>query len=315
MRLTLHAIKVFVRAVEANSFVGAARSLLIDPTAVSRAIKALEAELGVLLFARSTRALKLTNDGARFYRDCVEILEKLARAASQFRADGAQPHGRLRIGMAPGIPQRLLLRAMPSFQEQYPQIDVVLLRVDDTAQVGDKGVDVLLRGRSLRRRGGQHPEPQGLVVRKLVQPQYIICASPDYLDRANTPSTPTDLLQHACIAHVTLERDIHEEWQFAKSHVRQKVRFAPKLMIQGIDGLRDASVAGCGIIRMVAWNVEDEIRSGKLVRILSDWECAGTPTTIAVYRKTRPMLPQVSVVVRHLAEEFQRYNRQSETGP
>src|SRR5437868_15228479 len=106
MHLTLHAMNIFVRAVEANSFVGAARSLLIDPTAVSRAIKALETELGVLLFARSTRTLKLTTDGARFYRDCVEVLAKLAQATSQFRADGAAPHGRLKIGMAPGMPQR-----------------------------------------------------------------------------------------------------------------------------------------------------------------------------------------------------------------
>jgi len=309
MRLTLQAINVFVRAVETNSFVSAARSLLIDPTAVSRAIKALETELDVLLFARSTRTLKLTTDGARFYRDCVEILGKLARATSQFRADKALPHGRLKIGMAPGVSRRLLLRAVPSFQQQYPQIDIVCLSVDDAAEVGDKGVDILIRGRSLRQRGGQHPEPQGLVVRKLVQPRYVICASPEYLDCAGVPRTPTDLLQHACIAHVTLERDIHDEWQFAKSHVRQKVRFSPKLMIQGIDGLREASVAGCGIIRVVGWNVEDELRSRKLVRILSDWECTGTPPTIALYRKTQPMLSQISVFVRHLADAFQGYNR------
>ena len=312
MLLTIHAMKIFVRAVETNSFVGAARSLLIDPTAVGRAIKALEVELGILLFARSTRSLKLTADGALFYRDSVEILEKLARAKSQFGVDKATPHGRLKIGLAPGVSRRLLLRAMPSFQQQYPKIVAVLLSVDDAAEVGDKGVDVLIRGRSLRQRGGQHPEPQGLVVRKLAQPQYVICASPEYLDRAGTPRAPTDLLQHACIAHLTLERDIHDEWLFAKSHVRQKIRFAPKLMIQGIDGLREASVAGCGIMRMVAWNVEEELRSRKLVRVLSDWECTGTPSTVAVYRKTRPMLPKVSVIVRHLAEAFQRYNRQSE---
>ena len=312
MHLTIHAMNIFVRAVEANSFIGTARSLLIDPTAVSRAIKALEVELGVLLFARSTRTLKLTTDGTLFYRDSVEILGKVARAKSQFRVDKVTPHGRLKIGLAPGVSRRLLLRAIPSFQQQYPKIDVVLLSVDETNEVGDKGVDVLIRGRSLRQRGGQHPEPQGLVVRKLVQPRYIICASPEYLDRAGTPRAPIELLQHTCIAHVTLERDIHDEWLFTRSHVRQKIRFSPKLMIQGIDGLREASVAGCGIVRMVSWNVEEEIRSYRLVRLLSDWECTGTPSTVAVYRKTRPMLPQVSVIVRHLAEAFQRYNQQSE---
>src|SRR5258706_3848859 len=99
MHTPLHAMNIFVRAVETNSFVGAARSLLIDPAAVSRAIKALETELGVLLFARSTRALKLTAEGARFHRDCVQILKKLEQATQQFRADRAMPHGRLKVGM------------------------------------------------------------------------------------------------------------------------------------------------------------------------------------------------------------------------
>jgi LysR family transcriptional regulator, regulator for bpeEF and oprC len=308
MRLTIHAMNIFVRAVETNSFVGAARSLLIDPTAVGRAIKALESDLGVLLFARSTRALKLTAEGACFHRDCVEVLRKIAQATQQFRTDRATPRGRLKIGMAPGISRRVFLRAIPSFQQQYPEIDIVLLSVDDAAEVGEKGVDVLIRGRSLRQRGGQHPEPQGLVVRKLVQPRYITCASPEYLERAGTPFGPADLLQHACVVHVTLERDLQNEWLFAKSNVRQKVKLVPKLMIQGIDGLREAGVAGCGIIRIVAWNVEDELKSRKLVQVLSDWECSGTPPTVAVYRKTRPMPAQVSVFVRHLADAFQRYS-------
>ncbi len=125
MHLTLHAIKVFVRAVETNSFVSAARSLLIDPTAVSRAIKALETELGVLLFARSTRTLKLTTDGARFYRDCVEVLAGLDRATSQFRADRALPHGRLKIGMAPGLSRRMAVRQVARQAESkiFPKAD------------------------------------------------------------------------------------------------------------------------------------------------------------------------------------------------
>src|SRR6266446_3810491 len=169
MHSTPHAMNIFVRAVETNSFVGAARSLLIDPAAVSRAIKALETELGVLLFARSTRALKLTAEGARFHRDCVQILKKLEQATQQFRADRAMPHGRLKVGMGLGMSRRLLLNTTPLFQKQYPDIEIILLSIDEVAQIGDKGVDVLLRPRSLPQRGGQHPEPQGLVVRKLVR--------------------------------------------------------------------------------------------------------------------------------------------------
>jgi len=77
-------------------------------------------------------------------------------------------------------------------------------------------------------------------------------------------------LRHTCIAHVTLERDLQDEWPFVKSQVRQKVKFVSKLLLQGVDALREAGVAGCGIIRLSAWNIEDDLRSRKLVRVLPD---------------------------------------------
>jgi LysR family transcriptional regulator, regulator for bpeEF and oprC len=223
--------------------------------------KGVYAGKGVLLFARSTRTLKLTAEGARFHRDCVQILKKLEEATQQFRANRAVPHGRLKVGMGLGMSRRLLLHAIPPFQKQYPDIEIILLSIDENAQIGDKGVDVLLRPRSLRQRGGQHPEPQGLVVRKLVQARLVVCASPEYVDRAGAPRVPADLLRHACIAHVTLERDLQDEWSFVKSQVRQKVKFVPKLLLQGVDALREAGVAGCGIIvtganfRATAWGL------------------------------------------------------------
>src|SRR5262249_2796167 len=164
MHPTFHAMNIFKRAVDTNRFVGAARSLLIDPAVVSRAIKGLETDLGVSLFVRSTRALKLTAEGALFYRDCVHILRKHAAARQRFRVHDAMLHGRLKVGMGSGLSRRMLLRAMPAFQRQYPEIEIVLLGVDDI-----EDVDVLLRGRYVRQRGSLHSEPQGLVVRKLTQ--------------------------------------------------------------------------------------------------------------------------------------------------
>jgi LysR family transcriptional regulator for bpeEF and oprC len=308
MRITIQAMSIFVRAVETNSFTSAARSLLMDPTGVSRAIKALETELGIPLFVRSTRTLKLTAEGARFYRDCVQILKKVEEATEKFRNDQTVPRGLLKIGMAPGLTRRMILRAMPAFQQKYPEIEIVLLNVDDIAMVGDKGIDVLIRGRGLRQRGGQRPEPQGVVVRKLAQLQYVACASPEYLGRAGAPRTPADLFRHACIATMTLERDIRDEWQFVKAQVRQKVKLDTKLLVHGADATREAGVAGCGIIRLGAGHVEDELHARKLVAVLPDWECVGAPPIVAIYRKTRPLVPQVNVFIRHLVEAFQRYN-------
>jgi LysR family transcriptional regulator for bpeEF and oprC len=307
MSTTIHAMNIFVRAVEANSFTAVARSLFIDPGAVSRTIKALETELGVLLFARSTRSLKLTPEGSRFYRDCIQILKRFEHATGQFRSEASQ-HRRLTVGLAPGISRRMLLREIPAFAQQYPGIEIVLVNVDEPADIGEKGVDLLLRGSSLRKRGGTHADPQGLVIRKLFQSKLITCAAPKYLDRAGVPRVPADLLRHVCVVTTNLERDVQSEWTFVKSHQRQKVSLAPKLLVQGFEAVKEAGLAGCGIIRVAAFNVEDELRSRTLVPVLPDWQCTDTLRRVAMYRKTRPMPPQVSLFVRHLANAFRRFD-------
>jgi LysR family transcriptional regulator, regulator for bpeEF and oprC len=307
MLTNVPAMSIFVRVVEANSFAAAARSLLIDPSAVSRAIKTLETDLGVLLFARSTRALKLTAEGSRFHRECVQILKRLGDVARQFRSAPEMPYGELKVGMGTGLTRRMLLRAIPPFRRQYPEIKLVLLSVHDMTEIGDEGIDILIRPRRLRQRGGNHSEPQGLVVRKLAQSKLIVCASPEYLGRVGPPRAPADLVRYDCVAHVNLEHDVQDEWQFAKSLARQKVKFVPKLLVHGTDALREAGVSGCGIIRSLTCHIDDELCAGKLVPVLGDWECIGAPPIVAIYRKTRPALPQVSVFVQYLVGAFRRY--------
>jgi LysR family transcriptional regulator for bpeEF and oprC len=308
MQPSLRAINVFVNVVRLNSFAAAARALFIDPAAVSRTIKELEEKLGVALFVRSTRVLRLTEDGALFHRDCLEILDKVEQATNRFRTEQALPRGRLRVGMGIGLPRRMLIRAIPNFHTQFPQIETVLLSVDGLAEVRQREIDVLIRGRGLRQRGSGHPAPQGLVIRKLCQAPFVLSASPEYLERAGQPRTPHDLLGHSCIAHISLERDVQTEWQFVKARARINVKFAPKLMVHGIDALREAALAGCGIIRSNPWTIDDEISSGRLLHILPEWETPTAPPLVAIYRKSRPMLPQVTAFVRYVATAFRRYD-------
>jgi DNA-binding transcriptional LysR family regulator len=308
MRPDIQAMGIFVRAVETNSFVGAARSLLIDPAAVSRSIKALETDLDVLLFVRSTRAMKLTAEGAQFYRGCVEILKKLDQVTQQFHGEQGMARGQLKIGMASGLTRRIMLRAIPEFQKQYSAIEIVLLNIDDLAEIENKGIDILVRPGGIRQHGGPRAERQGLVVRKLAQSRFVVCASPEYLKRAGVPRVPADLLRHACVALVSVERDVHNEWKFVKSQVHQKVRFVPKLLVQSNDAMREAGLAGCGIVRISAYHAEDELCARTLLPVLPNWECLGSRPIVAIYRKTRPMPPQISLFVRHLEHAFKRYN-------
>jgi len=302
MRTGIRLIEIFVRVVESGSFVGAARSLFIDPAAVSRAIKSLEENLGTLVFARSTRALKLTSEGRRFYRDGARMLRSFEETIERFQADTAL-HGQLKVGMAPALSRRMLLRAIPSFQQRFPEVRLILLGIDDPAAVGDQGIDVLIRPRSRRQRGGTHRSQQGIVVRKLLESPILICASPAYLARAGTPRVPAELGAHACLALLTMERDVQDEWQFAKGERRERVKFAPGITAYG-EELREAALAGCGIVRLLECHVDDELRSGALVRLLPDWDCLGGLPIVAIYRKQRPTLSRVNAFVRHLADAF-----------
>ena len=135
MPTNMRAIEIFVRIVESGSFVAAARSLLIDPAAVSRAVKGLEDDLGISLFARSTRALKLTTEGARFYRDGAQLLKTFDETIGRFRVDTAL-NGQLKIGMGPALSRPIMLRAISSFQTLHPSVRLILISVNDPAQVG-----------------------------------------------------------------------------------------------------------------------------------------------------------------------------------
>lgn len=307
MTLSTRSMKVFVRAVEDRSFAAAARNLLVDPAAVSRTIRTLEDDLGILLFSRSTRVSKLTSEGKKFYRDCRQILQKLDTATQRFRNDSNALRGELRIGLAPTIPRRMVTATLPQFQRQYPEIELQLLSINDPLEIANGNIDLLLRTSALRKRGGAHRDLSGLVIRKLIQSAMVVCASPAYLRGAGTPMAPKELARHACVALVTLERDVQDEWPFTKVGVVEKVKFFPKLLVQG-EALREVALAGCGIIRLLACHVQDELRSGDLVQVLSDWNCGSGPPIVALYRNAKQTRPRVSAFVQHLVQAFRPYN-------
>lgn len=306
MPANMRAIEIFVRTVESGSFVAAARNLLIDPAAVSRAIKGLEGDLGISLFTRSTRALKLTTEGTRFYRDGAQLLRRFEETINKFRADMTL-HGQLKVGMGPALSRPIMLRAISSFQILHPDVRLILVSVNDPAQVGDEGIDVFIRPRSLRQRGGEHRQQQGLIVRKLFYSPMVTAASSAYLKRAGVPRVPVDLASHACTALLTLERDVQDEWQFVKKNKREKIKFSPKLIADG-EALREAALAGCGVIRVLAWEIADQLRSGALLQLLPDWECLGGLPILAIYRRTRPVQPRINALLQHLTKEFRPYD-------
>jgi DNA-binding transcriptional LysR family regulator len=104
-----------------------------------------------------------------------------------------------------------------------------------------------------------------------------------------------------------LERDVQDEWQFVHQKIREKFKFTPTLIADG-EALREAALAGCGVIRVLAWEIADQLQSGTLVRLLPDWECLGGLPIVAIYRKTRATQLRMNALLQHLTNEFQPYD-------
>ena len=121
------------------------------------------------------------------------------------------------------------------------------------------------------------------------------------------PRVPADFSGHACTALLTLERDVQDEWQFVKQGRREKLKFTAKLIADG-EALREAALAGCGVIRVLAWEIADELQKGELVQLLPDWECFGGLPIVAIYRKAEPTLSRINTLVRHLAHQFKPHD-------
>jgi DNA-binding transcriptional LysR family regulator len=184
---------------------------------------------------------------------------------------------------------------------------LILISVNDPAQVGDEGIDVFVRPRSLRQRGGEHKQQQGTILRKLFYSPMVTAASPAYLKRKGVPRLPADFAAHDCTALLTLERDVQDEWQFVKRNKSEKIKFAPKLIADG-EALREAALAGCGVIRVLAWEIDDQLRSGALSQLLPDWECLGGLPIVAIYRKMRPTQSRINALLQHLTKEFRAHD-------
>lgn len=185
----LGGLEVFVQTARTRSFSEAGRDLGISASAVSKSISRLEERVGVRLFQRSTRSVRLTSEGEMFLERCGRIFGEIQAAEDELSAMAQHPRGRLRVGLplSAGLP----LPVLSAFMERHPEIELDLDITDRLVDVIDEGFDVVIRGSALR--------DSRLVSRPLGPYRACLVAAPAYLKRKGTPAKPDDLLNHACL--------------------------------------------------------------------------------------------------------------------
>jgi DNA-binding transcriptional LysR family regulator len=259
-------IESFVMVAQKLSFVEAADSLQVDPSALSRRVQRLEKRLGVRLFNRNTRRVGLTEAGILYLSHCQEVLAKLDRADAIVSHLSVEPRGLLRVTLPVSFGQRQIAPALPEFLDLYPQIDLDLSFTNQYVDILKESIDVAIRI-------GQMQDSQ-LVVRRLVTSRRVLCASPFYLQKHGSPQTPNELAQHNCLNFSQLATG--DIWHFSCQDRQVAVPVTGKLRANSGEALYQAVLGGCGIALLETFMAGDALRTGRLETLLDDWQVPST---------------------------------------
>jgi LysR family transcriptional regulator for bpeEF and oprC len=281
------AITFFCRTVEAKSFVAAAQSLEVTPSALSKLIGAFECDLKFTLFNRSTRHLSLTVEGAAYYERCKKILQDLEEAEFEAVGGGAKPRGMLRVGLHPALRLETLI-ALRRFLDANPDLIVETITANAPSILLTAGLDVMLRIGDMA--------DSGLVAQKLGHVEFVVCASPDYLRAWGRPTQPHDLSRHQAIIYARPDEEPSTDWEFVNGDVRCVVSVPVRLIVRdGVGGI-DAAIRGCGILRPFGIAAKDAVSTGQLRLLLPEWS-GGKQAVFAVFPKSRAVPAKVHAFV------------------
>ena len=281
----LSEIGVFVKVVATGSFSQAARDLGLPKSTVSRKVSQLEERLGARLLQRTTRKVALTEVGAMYHERCARILPELEDAERAVTELQDVPRGLLRIA----APSRfgMLGPVVAEFLSLYPDVKVEVVCSDRVVDLIEEGFDVAIRAGSLA--------DGSLVARRLMEsiPHFLV-ASPAYVTRRGSPGEPSELARHDCLIFGGA-RD-PRTWRFRKSGRQVDVTVAGRATINDFQLLRQSALAGHGIARLPAQVACDDLRTGRLVRVIDDWQTAEVPLSL-VYPSTRHLSPKVRAFI------------------
>jgi len=252
----------FTKVVGAGSFSAAAREMQVSQALVTKQIQELESWLGARLLNRTTRRLSLTEVGTAFYDRAARILEAVEEAKGAAGALQTVPRGRLRINAPVSFGLIQLAPAVTQFLERYPDVSIEMLVNDRVVDLLEGGFDVGVRIGRLR--------DSSLIARRIGPIRLAICAAPEYLARHGVPKTPDDLASHNCLEYTYFES--RGEWRLLDSAGTEiAVPVSGRYLANNADVLRSTAIAGGGIILVPTFLVGEDLRSGRLVRLLPNY--------------------------------------------
>ena len=262
----LAGVGVFAAVVETGSFVRTSEVVGLTTSGVSRAISRLEERLGARLFHRGRKGISVTEDGRRFYEQTMPLLVRLADSADQIRACGSGVAGTLRLRADSASSQYLVIPVLREFADAHPTINVQLDERDGAAETGGRPFDAAIHF------GG--PALPGMTSVPLLDSEIVLCATRAHLDCSGTPRDPADIRtqDHLCLVLLDDDEPSSDGWELHREGRSVRASSDRRLAFNTPTSLVSAIRSGTGIGAAPLFMVQDDLRSGKLVRVLADWE-------------------------------------------
>lgn len=288
-------MEVFVQVVDTGSFTKAAEQMQLPKATVSTLVQSLENALAVKLLHRTTRHVSVTSDGAVYYERVLRILGEVRDAEESLSRERASPSGRLRIDVATGVANEILIPALPDFFARYP--DIVL-----EMGCGDRTVDLIEEGVDCAIRGGVLPD-SNLIARRVGVLHFVTAATPAYLARRGLPRHPSELAGHVCVNYFSSKTGKVFDWDFVRGDEEVRVQLPGQLAVNDSTAYINAGLAGLGIIQMANYSMQPHVEQGRLQLLLEDWSSSPLPVHV-VYPQNRHLSAKVRVFVEWVADLF-----------
>jgi DNA-binding transcriptional LysR family regulator len=286
-------LRTFVQIVRSGSLSAAGREMGLALSVVSKRLAMLEQRTDTQLITRSTRRLALTEEGQLLFERAQRILAEVDEAETALGRGKIEPQGVLRISATYALGRAHVSPVCRDLMRTYPKLSVDLVLTDRLLELIDERMDLVIRIGM--------PKNSELMMRKLIDNHRIVVASREYLERRGTPSAPEDLAAHDCILY---NRSNQADWRLVnKQSEAREVRVSSRLQCDSGELAHDWALAGSGLV-MKSWiDVAPDLASGRLVRVLPDWQSDPAPVC-ALFPKNRQMPMRVRLFLDAMAERL-----------
>jgi DNA-binding transcriptional LysR family regulator len=286
-------LSLFVRTADTGSITASAEQLGITPAAASAALKRLEKQLDTQLFIRSTRRLRITDEGEHFLIHCRQSLHCLEEGKASLVSPANKIAGNLRLSVSSDLGRNVVLPWLDSVMEEYPELSLHLTVGDSLSDFYKDRVDVALRYGSLG--------DSSMVAFQVATFDRILCASPSYIKKHGEPSSPNDLADHNCLLY-WLGNKVFDQWEFSAGEKHYKVKVTGDRDSNDADIVRRWAVSGKGVVFKSSLDMAHDLKMGNVVRLLTGY--SSPPLTIWLLCPSRKQVtPAILMLREHLRNQ------------